>query len=281
MPVEPLSAPHLVAYLDRIGFYGSPKPDLATLQAVVRAHASAIAFENIDVQLGRVITPDPAAAFAKLVAARRGGWCYEQNGVLGAALAAIGFDVMRMSAAVMRQVRGDHSMGSHLCLLVQCGGSWLVDAGFGSWLGEPVPLECGTWMHAPLPVSLGQTEDGFWRVCVALGDSAMSYDFRAEPADEKQLSALCHWQSTDPASVFVQNLSVQRRDAGRYLMLRGKVLSDVGVYGEVRRELASEAELVDVLRDVFLIDVPQAAALWPAICARHEALFSAQAAPTT
>lgn len=281
MAVEPLSPAQLAAYLARIGLSAPVAADLATLDALVRAHVQAIPFENIDVQLGRGLTTDPDAAFAKLVEGRRGGWCYEHNGVLGAALAAIGFDVMRMSAGVMRQVRGDECMGSHLCLLVQCDGPKLVDAGFGSWLGAPVPLEQGQWLHDPLPVSLGRTDDAMWRVSVSLGTAAMSYDFVAQPADEDQLSALCHWQATDPASVFVQNLTVQRRLAGNYLMLRGKVLTVVGAHGEERRELGSAGELVGTLRELFLIDVPEAADLWPAIEARHERLFGPQAAPTT
>lgn len=281
MAIEPLSPAQLAAYLARIGVSAPVAADLPTLDAIVRAHVQAIPFENIDVQLGRSLTIDPAAAFAKLVEARRGGWCYEHNGVLGAALSAIGFDVVRMSAGVMRQARGDECMGSHLCLLVQCDGPKLVDAGFGSWLGAPVPLEPGQWMHDPLPVSLSRTDDAMWRVSVSLCPTAMSYDFVDQPADEDQLSALCHWQASDPASVFVQNLTVQRRIAGSYLMLRGKVLTVVGAHGEERRELGSARELVSILHDLFLIDVPEAADLWPAIEARHEALFGAQAAPTT
>jgi N-hydroxyarylamine O-acetyltransferase len=271
----------LQAYLARIDFDGAARADLETLDGIVGAHVQAIAFENIDVQLGRRLTTDPAAAFAKLVEAERGGWCYEHNGVLGAALAAIGFDVKRISAGVMRQVRGNAAMGTHLCLLVECDGPRLVDAGFGSWLGASVPLEHGSWMQPPLPVSLATTGNGFWRLSVRQGDSAMTYDFRTQAADEDELSALCDWQCSDPASVFVQNLAVQRRKGERYLALRGKVLSEVTTQGEVRRELASPAELVEVLRDVFGLNAPEAASLWPAICARHEALFGAQAAPTT
>lgn len=281
MPVEALSPSQLDAYLARIGLDRPVRPDLATLDAIIRAHVQAIPFENLDVQLGHPLTTDPAAAFVKLVEARRGGWCYEHNGVLGAALAAIGFDVTRMSAGVMRQVRGDESMGSHLCLLVECEGPHLVDAGFGSWLGAPVPLRQGEWLHDPLPVALGPTDDGLWRVSVSLGPSAMSYDFAAEPADEAQLSALCQWQATDPASVFVQNLTAQRRAEGSYLMLRGKVLSVVTASGEERRDITSAQDLVETLRELFLLDVPEAAGLWPAIEARHEALFGPQAAPTT
>ncbi|NLR71096.1 arylamine N-acetyltransferase [Novosphingobium sp. ERN07] len=281
MAVEPLTQAQLQAYLARIGFSDAPCCDLETLDGIIGAHVQAIAFENIDVQMGRRLRTDTAAAFAKLVEDGRGGWCYEHNGVLSAALAAIGFDVMRISAGVMRQVRGDAAMGTHLCLLVECNGPRVVDAGFGSWLGASVPLRQGAWEQPPLPVSLATTEDGFWRLSVGLGDNAMSYDFRAQAAEEDQLSALCDWQCSDPASVFVQNLAVQRRDDARYLGLRGKVFSEVTAQGEVRRELASDADLVALLRDVFWLNVPEAARLWPAICARHEALFGAQAAPTT
>ena len=275
--VDPLTFLQLQAYFDRIGFVCPVAADFKTLGAIIRAHMQAIPFDNIDVQLGRRLTTDPDAAFAKLVERRRGGWCYEHNGVLGAALAAIGFDVVRVSAGVMRQVRGDAAMGSHLCLLVE--GRWLVDAGFGSWVGAPVPLEKGEWLHAPLPVRLTRTDDAMWRLSVE--PVAMSYDFHAKAADEAELSRMCVWQASDPASVFVQNLTVQRRDGERYFMLRGKVLSEITTHGETRRALGSAGELVACLRDVFLLDTPEAADLWPVICARHEALFGDQALPTT
>ena len=90
------------AYLDRIGFQGVPRPDLATLRALHRGHALAISYENLDVQLGRPMTTDPAAAFDKLVHGRRGGWCYEMNGVLGAVLSEIGFKVTRLAGGAYR-----------------------------------------------------------------------------------------------------------------------------------------------------------------------------------
>lgn len=279
MSIAALSLQDLSTYFSRIGFAGDVRRDFATLDAVVRAHVTAIPFENLDVQRGQTPTTDPQAAFAKLVERRRGGWCYEHNGVLGAALAAIGFEVVRLSGGVMRQVRGQAAMGSHLCLSVD--GKWLVDAGFGSWIGAPLPLETGEWVHAPLPISLQRTDDGMWRVSVALGSGAMSYDFHAVAADEDELSRQCHRQANDPDSVFVQNLAVQRRNGERFVMLRGKVLLEVSKEGETQRELGSANELVACLHDEFGLDTPEAAALWPAICARHDALFGGQALPTT
>lgn len=77
MADAPLSPAELTAYRERIGQVGALAPDLATLRALHAAHISAIPFENLDVQFGRRPSRDPDAIFAKLVTARRGGWCYE------------------------------------------------------------------------------------------------------------------------------------------------------------------------------------------------------------
>src|SRR5882757_3059283 len=71
----------LSAYLHRIRFDGSVRPDLATLRAIHRAHQYATPFENIDVLLHRRAVLDLEANYDKIVRQRRGGWCYEMNGV--------------------------------------------------------------------------------------------------------------------------------------------------------------------------------------------------------
>ena len=109
----------LSAYLHRIHFDGSVRPDLATLRAIHRAHQYAVPFENLDVQLHRPLVLDPEASYEKIVCRRRGGWCYEMNGVMEWALKEIGFEVMRVSAGVMRIQAGDAQLGNHLCLLVR------------------------------------------------------------------------------------------------------------------------------------------------------------------
>jgi N-hydroxyarylamine O-acetyltransferase len=85
----------LQQYLWRIGFEGQLIPTLVTLDALQRRHALNVPFENLDVQLGRTLTTDADTAFDKIVLDRRGGWCYEQNGLFGWALGEIGFEVPR------------------------------------------------------------------------------------------------------------------------------------------------------------------------------------------
>ena len=133
----------LSTYFRRIGYRGVARPDLLTLRRLLRAHVLSVPFENLDVQLGRPLGTDPADAYEKIVLRRRGGWCYEQNGLFGWALSAIGYDVTRVAAAVMRVERGAVSEANHLALLVRMPGSvdtWLADVGFGGSLLEPIRL---------------------------------------------------------------------------------------------------------------------------------------------
>ncbi len=270
-----LSAVQLDAYLTRIGHSGPCRADLATLNALHVGHLATFPFENVDVQLGNPPGLDPDAAFDKLVTRRRGGWCYEQNGLFGRVLATLGFAVSRISGGVLRQLRGDFVMGSHLCLkLALDGQDWLVDVGFGGGLLRPVPLLEGGWDdQLPIPVSLARTDDGYWRFAIQLGSAPMSYDFHDQLADETQLERLCDWQGNAAESVFVQNLVVQHRQDDEHHMLRGKVLTRTHAGGSEQRVLDSADALVAVLRDRFTLDVPAVAALWPSICARHAELF--------
>lgn len=274
-PTLPLTPHQFDAYCERIGYAGPSRADAATLRALHRAHVLAIPFENIDVQLGLPPGREPEAIFAKLVTRRRGGWCYEQNGLFGRALAALGFAVTPLSGGVMREERGAATMGSHLALKVSADGQdWLADVGFGSAQRDPLPLTDHAWDQGAVTGTLGRTADGYWRLAITAGPSLLSYDFRDAAADPEQLDALCAWQGRDAQSVFVQNLVVQQRRPDGHTMLRGKVLTQTARSGPQQRELSSADELTEVLRTEFALDVPEAACLWPAIEARHAALFA-------
>ncbi|MBA3812645.1 MAG: arylamine N-acetyltransferase [Caulobacteraceae bacterium] len=261
----------LSAYLDRIAFDGDPRPDRSTLEAVQRGHLLAIPYENLDVQLGRPVTVDPAAAFDKLVTRRRGGWCYEMNGLLGWALGEIGFSVTRLASGVRRQAWGETAVGNHLVLRVELdGGQTLADAGLGDGPITPYLITEGTF---GADYRLEPVEGGWWRLHNRAGARPPSFDFHLERADEAMLEAKCAVLQTDPASLFVQNLICQKVTPGGHVHLLGRRLSRTGPQGAVERELGSAAELVDVLALDFGIDEPAAAGLWPRIEARHAELL--------
>lgn len=267
----------LAAYLERIGHGRSVRPELEALRSLHRAHLEAIPFEALDVQLGLVPSMEPDAIFDKLVGRHRGGWCYEMNGLFGCVLEHIGFDVTRVSCGVMRQVGGEERMGTHLALLVRLDrAEWLADVGFGSSLAEPIPLGRGDHVHQPFRVGLAQTEDGHWRFSEHSSGEPFSFDFRARPADEALLAAKCMWQATAPDSNFVLNFVAQKRSGERHIALRGKVLTERSLQGEVRRELENAGEFAAVLAETFGIEHPDVRSIWPRIEARHAELFAAE-----
>ncbi|MFZ5667929.1 MAG: arylamine N-acetyltransferase family protein [Pseudomonadota bacterium] len=264
----------LARYLRRIGFGGEARPDLATLRAVHRAHLAAVPYENLDVQLGRPSTTDPAQAYAKIVDRGRGGWCYEMNGLLGWALGEIGFSVTRMAGAVHRATLGEATVGNHLVLKVEVDGeAWIADVGFGDGPSGPYPLAAGAFRDHGFDFTLEARDNGWWRLHNHPRGGAPSFDFRDEAADEAVFVERCAWLQTAPDSPFVLNAVVQRLTPDGLAVLRGRTLRRLTPDGDETRLLASADELVAVLRSVFSLDLPEAAALWPSIRARHAALF--------
>src|SRR5206468_7848795 len=107
-------------YLQRINYRGEQTPTAATLRELHRAHLLTAPFENLDIHLGRPILIDQDVLFDKIVRRRRGGFCYELNGLFALLLRGLGFEVTLLSAGVAR-ANGDFGPDyDHLTLLVEC-----------------------------------------------------------------------------------------------------------------------------------------------------------------
>jgi N-hydroxyarylamine O-acetyltransferase len=263
----------LAAYLDRIGFAGRALPDLATLRRIQRSHLENIPYENLDVQLGRRVTLEPRDAFAKLVAGRRGGWCYEMNGLFRWALESVGFRVMAMTGGVLRAERGEAAVGNHLALTVELDEPYLVDVGLGDGPSEPIPLREGGYRQGWRELRLERLAEGWWRLRNYEKALAPSFDFQHRPADRDLLARKCHWLQTDPESHFVQNAVCLRHEPDGVVALVGRVLKRVNAEGVEDRLLHSADAYAEALTERFGIRLPQARDLWPQIARRHEILF--------
>ena len=272
----------LKAYFGRIGYVAEPRPDLATLHALHRAHLLAIPYENLDVQLGRPVGLDAEAAFDKIVTRGRGGWCYEMKGLFAAVLEEIGFKVTRVAGAVMREAMGDIVLGNHLVLLVSVDGEpWIADVGLGDGSLDPFVLRAGAFSVEGYRFGLARLDRMWWRFQNHEQSNARSFDFIPEPSLPGVLAAHCEWQQTAPESTFVVNLVVQRFTGQEIMQLHGRVLRSVRPDSERQRVLASADDLLRVLDRQFGLDVPEAASLWPRIMARHEQLFETPALSAT
>ena len=128
------------AYLDRIGYRGPRTATLDTLRDLHRAHLLSVPFENLDIQAGRPIVLDRERLFDKIVRRRRGGFCYELNGLLATFLEEMGFRVTLLSAGVARETGGFSPEFDHLALCIHLESDWLADVGFGESILDPVPF---------------------------------------------------------------------------------------------------------------------------------------------
>ncbi|WOJ94766.1 arylamine N-acetyltransferase [Congregibacter variabilis] len=259
----------LDAYLHRINFVGTPKPDLDTLFQLQRQHLYSIPYSNLDVQLGRPLTTDVKSSYVKLVEQRQGGWCYEMNGLLGAMLESVGFQVMRMSGGVRRDARGDSAIGNHLVLCVQLDEPWVVDVGLGDGPYEPYPLKAHTFSQRGFTFRLEHV-NGYWRLHNYAGSTAPTFDFVHQTADEGQLSAKCHWLSTEAESPFVNALVYQRVVPDGYDLQVGRVATTVRPGVREERLIDSADEFVRAIYHRFGIDEPALESLWETVLEQHE-----------
>lgn len=256
----------LAAYLARIGHDGPTVPDMASLRAIHVAHVGAIPFENLDIQMGRPVRLEMEHLTTKLVGSRRGGYCFEQNSLLQAALEAIGFQVARRLARV--RMGGEPGGRSHLMLLVTIDGqAHIADVGFGgSCLAEPLPLLAGDhdsagdrWRVRRSDWSPGW-ELEVWRDGGWFG----LYWFGEEPVVDMDLTFGNHFTSTHPTSRFVQNRMAARTTlTERHTLLNGQYRWRLNGELAEERQITDEAGFRRLLSERFLIDLPDGATLKP------------------
>ncbi len=131
-------------YLERIQYSDPIKPDAPTLLRLQRTHLLNVPFENLDIGRKRPIRLSEEALWDKIIVQRRGGFCYELNGLFAGLLKEIGFQVTCLNARVYSREGNLGIDFDHLALLVQTPdrpGRWLVDVGFGDSFNEPLRFE--------------------------------------------------------------------------------------------------------------------------------------------
>jgi len=253
----------LTGYFARVGYAGPAEPTLDVLQGLMTAHTTSIPFENLDPLMGRPVDDlSPEALFDKLVHRRRGGYCYEQNGLMGYALAEIGFRVRRLAGRVVWMQPPDAPTGAqtHTVLAVTfpgSAGSYLVDVGFGGQTPtSPLRMETGTVQQTTHEqYRLQDRGEGLVLQSELRGEWQPLYEFCTRTAPDIDLKVGSWYVSTNPSSFFVTSLMAARVvDDGR-LNLAGRDLTIHRADGSEKISLADAAAVVDALGDRFGVNV--------------------------
>ena len=251
---QTLSPTQLAAYFDRSGYSGPQQATSETLHALHRLHPQVIPFENLDTLLGRTPRLDLESVFAKLVSARRGGYCYEHNLLFRAVLDTLGFETTGLAARVLWNDPAGMMPRTHMMLLVETpDNTWLADVGFGSMtLSAPLLFDTGREQATPHePFRLDLIERGDFLLQVKLGDTWRPiYRFDLEPQFPADYAMANHYVSTYPESIFVDHLIVARVMPGQRQTLFDTTLTQRGDT-ESKRELTNAEGLRGVLQDTF------------------------------
>lgn len=251
----------LDAYFTRIGYFGPRTPTLATLRAVHALHPAAIVFEAIDVLLDRGVDLSPDAVDAKLIGARRGGYCFEQNGLFRRVLRTLGFSVEGLAARVRWLLPADAppTPTTHLVLRVMLDGvPWLVDVGFGGCVPTaPLRLDTDAIQQTPHePYRLRPLARG-WLLEVQLGTQwTPVYELLPEPQLDIDDQLRNWYTSTHPNSPFRNLLIVARATAGARHALRDNRYTLRRPGAEPEHRLLDADGIERLLTECFELPVP-------------------------
>ena len=258
------------AYLTRVGYEGTLEPTPATLYALHRAHLLTIPYENLDIHLGRPLSLSLPDIFDKLVTQKRGGWCFEMNGLFAWVLRELGFSVTLLGAAVARVNAPPKPQPDHLVVRVDLELPYLADVGFGDGLLEPLPLAPGAYRQNFFDFALTQTGEAWYFQNHPFG-AAPGFAFGLEPRRLTDFAETCGTLQTSPESGFVRVTVCQRMTETGVVTLRGATLREVTAAGVEERVLESAEDYGRTLRERFGLGLPETPDLWPRVWASHQA----------
>lgn len=242
------------AYLKRINYSGSLEPTAETLRALQVAHLKTVPFENLSIHANEPIVLEENALFAKIVERRRGGYCYEANGLFAALLRALGFEVAMLAAGVAKKEGGFGPQFDHMTLMVTLAERWLADVGFGDSFLEPLLLDSrdeqvqGTRSFRIVDdddhlILMRRNDDSDWEP---------QYRFTLQPYTFADYEETSIWHQTSPDSHFTKNrICSLATDDGRLTLSDMRLITTGSQQLRHEQTLTTQEEYDRILHDQF------------------------------
>ena len=242
-------------YLDRIEYHGSREPTTETLRQLHRAHMLAVPFENLDIPLGQPIVLSLPSFYDKIVRHRRGGFCYELNGLFGWLLEQMGCRVVTLSARVFDKGQPGSAFG-HMVLMIEIEDRLIADVGFGESFLEPLQLEMDT-ETVQQGSAYRLTGKGPEKILERRLDSdwVSQYAFSLIPRRLADFTAMCQQHQTSATSIFTQKTVCSLATAtGRITLSNNRLIKTTEREYE-EQQVTGESEYRALLKTEFGIDL--------------------------
>lgn len=240
-------------YLNRINFQSKPEVSKAALFELQHRHLLHIPFENLDIHYHTPIELDLQKIYQKIVPSKRGGFCYELNGLFNELLQAIGFDTFLISA----RVHGENGRYSpefdHMAIVATVEGrSYLVDAGFGKFSLEPLEIVLDAPQTDPAGVFMvDRYEAGYYRVSSQEnGNWSPEYIFKLEERQLADFEPRCAFQQSSEDAHFTRKKVISIARPNGRITLNNDTLK-IAEGGEVRTVEFEETEFERYLETYF------------------------------
>jgi len=246
-------------YLETIGCQEPLNPDQPSLFKLQRHHLLHVPFENLDIHYQREIILDPEAIYEKVVLRKRGGFCYELNGLFYTLLNYIGFKCHMISARVYKSRDEYGPEFDHMALLVEVEAQWyLVDVGFGKFSLEPLPLKEQMQIKDNHGLFIFDRYDQhYWRInSIVNGKTVPEYIFTTIPRELKSFESMCHHHQHNPASHFTRQKVISKAlEDGRLTLSEGSI--KITRSGQTQEEAITPELFESRLFDLFGIRMNQ------------------------
>lgn len=241
------------AYLKRIGIAEKKKPDLDFLAELQNRHLLSISFENLDiVPLRRPFGIDVKKFFKKIVIDNRGGFCYENNAIFGAALESLGYNVTYLSAGVMNDKGEFGPEFDHMTLFVQLDDNYLVDVGFGDSSRVPLPMNGEQQTDVSGTYRINSNADGVFHLEKDENEAwKPQYRFTLKPRTLSEYESMCRYHQTSPDSPFTSKSLCTIATVDGRVRVSGMNFAITCGSEKTERILSSENEWKEVLKSQF------------------------------
>lgn len=195
-------------YLKHIKIAQTEEASYLFLERLVSQHLIRVPFENLDILHGKEIVLDESHLYEKIVVQRRGGFCYELNGLFSWLLGNLGFTVSMASGRVYIASEDQFTPEfDHMVLLVHLDKTYLVDVGFGDSFRKPILMPEGMIkdISGKYQIQSARSEQGVHLVQKREQDEwCPIYSFTTHPKQMSDFAKMCIYHQTSPDSHFTQ-----------------------------------------------------------------------------